>query len=132
MARMSDQLKRTGKIRFFGFSCQDATMTELLTKAADLSWIDAIMFKYSFRDFGDQELNTAMDAAHQAQVGLIAMNTQVSAVSFEDKVKKFESLKFTRHQAVLKAVWEDERLTAVVSHMDTLEKIKANVAAALA
>jgi predicted aldo/keto reductase-like oxidoreductase len=32
---------------------------------------------------------------------------------------------------VLKAVWSDERLSAAVSHMDTLDKLKENIAAAL-
>jgi predicted aldo/keto reductase-like oxidoreductase len=103
----------------------------LITKAADLPWIDAIMFKYNFRDYGNDKLNRAMDAAHKSGIGLIAMKTQGSAISFEDGVKKFTEKNFTRHQAVLKAVWADERITAAVSHMDTLDKMKANIAAAL-
>ena len=130
MAKMADKLKNQGKIHFFGFSCHDGTVAELLRKAATLPWIDAIMFKYNFRDYGNRELNAAMDACHRADVGLIAMKTQGSAMSFEDRVRKFGSGRFSRPQAVLKAVWEDGRITAAVSHMDTLEKIKANVAAA--
>lgn len=131
MAAMAEKLKKAGKARFFGFSCHDGTVAELLSKAAGLGWIDAIMFKYNFRDYGNTELNAAMDACHKANVGLIAMKTQGSAVSFDDRVKKFEGTDFNRHQAVLKAVWEDERLTAAVSHMDTLEKMKENITAAV-
>jgi len=131
MAQMADKLKKAGKIRFFGFSCHDGTGAQLLTKAATLPWIDAIMFKYNFRDYGNQELNNAMDACHKSNIGLIAMKTQGSAVSFDDRVKKFEGEKFNRAQAVLKAVWADERIAAAVSHMDTLEKMKQNIAAAL-
>jgi predicted aldo/keto reductase-like oxidoreductase len=131
MAAMTDKLRKAGKIRFFGFSCHHHNVAELLAKAAGLPWIDAIMFRYNFREYGNQELNAAMDACHKAGVGLIAMKTQGSAVSFEDRVSKFDSTKFTRQQAVLKAVWADERITAAVSHMDTLDKIKQNAAAAL-
>ncbi len=131
LGQASAKLKKEGKIRFFGFSCHDNTVAELLTKAAGLPWIDAIMFKYNFRDFGDQALNAAMDACHKANVGLIAMKTQGSAVTFADRVNKFEGGKFSHHQAVLKAVWDDPRITAAVSHMDTLEKLKANIADAL-
>ena len=131
MGAMTDKLRKAGKIRFFGFSCHNNTVAELLTKAAGLPWIDAIMFRYNFREYGNKELNGAMDACHKANVGLIAMKTQGSAVSFEDRVAKFDSAKFSRQQAVLKAVWADERITAAVSHMDTLDKIKQNVAAAL-
>jgi hypothetical protein len=131
MAKMADKLRKEGKIRFFGFSCHDDTVAQLLNKAATLGWIDSIMFRYNFREYGNKELNDAMDACRKTNVGLIAMKTQGSAVSFDDRVKKFEGSKFTRHQAVLKAVWEDERISAAVSHMDTLEKMKDNIAAAL-
>jgi len=131
MAAMADKLKKQGKIRFFGFSCHNRNVAELLAKAATLPWIDAIMFKYNFREYGNKELNAAMDACHKADIGLIAMKTQGSAVSFEEAVQRFEGSKFTRHQAVLKAVWADERIAAAVSEMDTLEKVKQNVAAAL-
>lgn len=131
MGKTAEKMKKEGKIRFFGFSCHDSNVVELLTKASQLSYIDAIMFRYNFRTYGNKELNLAMDACHKAGVGLIAMKTQGSAVSFETQVKKFEAEKFTRAQAVLKAVWADERITAAVSHMDTIEKLKENVAAAL-
>ncbi|MCG3148550.1 MAG: hypothetical protein PCFJNLEI_01994 [Verrucomicrobiae bacterium] len=131
MADCAERLKKEGKIRFFGFSCHHGNVAELLTKAATLPWIDSIMFKYNFRDYGNDKLNRAIDAAHKSGIGLIAMKTQGSAVSFEDGVKKFEEKKFSRHQAVLKAVWADERITAAVSHMETLDKMKQNIAAAL-
>ncbi len=131
VAQAAEQFKKAGKIRFFGFSCHDSTVAELISRAAEIGWIDAVMFRYNFREYGNTELNRAMDAAHKAGVGLIAMKTQGSAVSFEDSVNKFTEKSFTRHQAVLKAVWADERISAAVSQMDTLEKIKSNVAAAL-
>ncbi len=131
VAQAAEQFKKAGKIRFFGFSCHDSTVAELISRAAEVGWIDAVMFRYNFREYGNTELNRAMDAAHKAGVGLIAMKTQGSAVSFEDSVNKFTEKNFTRHQAVLKAVWADERISAAVSQMDTLEKIKSNVAAAL-
>jgi uncharacterized protein len=130
-AQQADRLKKEGKIRFFGFSCHDGTVVGLLNKAAGLSWIDAIMFRYNFRDYGNKELNAAMDSCRKTNIGLIAMKTQGSSVSFDDRVRKFEGSKFSRQQAVLKAVWEDERISAAVSQMDTLEKMKDNIAAAL-
>ncbi len=129
--RTAEKLKKAGKIRFFGFSCHDGTVAELLEKAAALPWIDAIMFRYNFHAYGDKRLNDAIDRCHGAGIGLIAMKTQGSAVSFIEKVKEFEGSRFSRPQAVLKAVWADERITAAVSHMDTLEKMKENIAAAL-
>ena len=127
-----ERLKKEGKIRHFGFSCHDATVVELLNKAAATGWVDAVMFRYNFRQYGDKELNAAMDACKKANVGLIAMKTQGSEAAFADAWKKFEGTgKWNKYQAVLKAVWSDERITAAVSHMDTFEKLKDNVAAAL-
>jgi predicted aldo/keto reductase-like oxidoreductase len=127
-----DKLKKAGKIKYFGFSCHDGTVADLLTRAAGISAIDAVMFRYNFRTYGNKELNLALDAAHKANVGLIAMKTQGAESSFEDAWKKFEKTgKWTKHQAVLKAVWSDARITAAVSHMDSLEKLQQNIAAAI-
>jgi predicted aldo/keto reductase-like oxidoreductase len=127
-----DKLKKAGKIKHFGFSCHDGTVAELLTKAAGISAIDAVMFRYNFRTYGNKELNLAIDAAHKANIGLIAMKTQGAEASFEEAWKKFEKQgKWTKHQAVLKAVWSDARISAAVSHMDSLEKLQQNIAAAV-
>jgi hypothetical protein len=132
MMKAAEKLKKSGKIRFFGFSTHARSVVPaLLTKASTLPWIDAIMFKYNFRDYNDAELNKSIDAAHKANIGLIAMKTQGAGVTFEERVKKFEGSQFNRQQAVLKAVWDDERITAAVSQMATMDQLKQNIAAAL-
>jgi uncharacterized protein len=126
-----EELKKQKKIRHFGFSCHDGNVVELMHLAARTPWVDAVMFRYNFRQYGNKELNQAMDACHKAGVGLIAMKTQGSAVSFENEWQKFQQTgKWNKFQAVLKAVWADERITAAVSEMDSLEKIRENAAAA--
>ena len=126
------RLKKSGKIRHFGFSCHDGNVAELLHLAAKTPWVESVMFRYNFRSYGNKELNAAIDAAHKAGVGLIAMKTQGSEAGLRDAWTKFEKTgKWNKHQAVLKAVWEDERISAAVSHMDTFEKLRENLAAAL-
>jgi len=126
-----EQLKKQKKLRHFGFSCHHGNVAELLTLAAKTGWVESVMFRYNFRQYGNKELNLAMDAAFKAGVGLIAMKTQGSAVSFEQQWQKFQQTgKWTQHQAVLKAVWADERISAAVSDMDSLEKIRQNAEAA--
>jgi predicted aldo/keto reductase-like oxidoreductase len=125
-----DRLKKEKKMRFFGFSCHGGKVAELLEVAAKTPWIDSVMFRYNFRQYGNTELNKAIDNAHKAKVGLIAMKTQGSAVSFEPEWKKFEG-KWNKYQAVIKAVIADERITAAISDMDNLDKLHENVAAAL-
>jgi len=89
------------------------------------------MFKYNFRDYDKAEIKPGhRRGARRPRSGLIAMKTQASGISFEERIRQFESTHFTRGQAVLKAVWEDERIAAAVSHMDTIEKVRENIAAA--
>ncbi len=126
------RLKKAGKIRHFGFSCHGGNVVELLHLAAKTPWVESVMFRYNFRSYGDKELNAAIDAAHKAGVGLIAMKTQGAEAGMRDAWQKFEKTgKWTKHQAVLKAVWADERISAAVSNMDSFEKLRENIAAAL-
>jgi predicted aldo/keto reductase-like oxidoreductase len=126
-----EELKKQKKLSHFGFSCHNGNVAELLQLAARTPWVDSVMFRYNFRQYGNAELNRAIDACAKAGVGLIAMKTQGSSVSFENEWQKFEQTgKWNKYQAVLKAVWADERLTAAVSEMDSLEKIRQNAEAA--
>lgn len=132
MAKTAERLKKEGKIRHIGFSCHDSNVVELLNAAAQKPWIDAVMFRYNFRRYGDKALNRAMDACHKAGIGLIAMKTQGSEAGFRDAWTKFEKTgKWTKHQAVLKAVWEDERISAAVSAMKNFDQLRQNIQAAL-
>ena len=132
LAKRVEKLKKAGKIRHFGFSCHGGNVDELMQKAATLPWVESIMFRYNFRRYGDKELNAAIDACKKADIGLIAMKVQGSEASFADAWKKFEKTgKWTKHQAVLKAVWADDRITAAISQMDNFEKLKQNIAAAV-
>jgi len=127
-----DRLKKEKKVKYFGFSCHGGRVAELLELSAKTPWIDSVMFRYNFRQYGNTELNKAIDNAHKAKVGLIAMKTQGSAISFETEVQKFKQTgKWNKYQAVVKAVIADERITAAISDMDNLDKLRENVAAAL-
>jgi predicted aldo/keto reductase-like oxidoreductase len=126
------RLRKEKKIKYFGFSCHHGNVAELLELAGKTPWVDTVMFRYNFQQYGNAELNRAIDAAAKSKVGLIAMKTQASAVSFEERSKKFEQTgKWNKFQSVLKAVWADDRLSAAVSEMDNMDKIRENVAAAV-
>jgi hypothetical protein len=128
--QMGDRLKKSGKTRFFGLSCHGDRMIEVMDKAAKAGGIDTIMFRYSFRAYGDLELNKVIDACKAAGIGLIAMKTQDSVPDDQENVKKFQSKNFNLFQAKLKAVWADERIDSAISHMDNVERLAENVAAA--
>jgi uncharacterized protein len=130
--KMGDDIKKDGKAKFFGFSCHDGNVVELMNKAASIGGdaINAIMFRYNFSKYGDLELNKAIDACAEAGIGLIAMKTQASVPEDGEMVKKFKSDNFNLFQAKLKAVWADERIAAAVSEMSNTAELKDNAAAA--
>ncbi|MDH5752483.1 MAG: aldo/keto reductase, partial [Deltaproteobacteria bacterium] len=125
-----ERLKKTGKTRLFGYSCHDGAVVETMEHAARSGGIDAILFRYNFRRYGDKELNRAMDAAHKAGIGLIAMKTH-GGVSISDEAEaRFKSKNFTLGQAKLKSVWADERIASVCSEMDSMAVARENITAA--
>lgn len=127
---LGEKLKAQGKTRFFGFSCHDGNVVELMNRAASIGGIDAIMFRYNFRRYGDLELNRAIDACYRAGIGLLAMKTQGSVPRDLESVVGFRSNEFTLGQAKLKSVWADERINSIVSEMDSVRYVRENVAAA--
>jgi hypothetical protein len=130
--QMGDDLKKRNLIKYFGFSCHQGNVVELMNKAASLGApaIDAIQFRYNFSMYGDTELNKAIDACKKAGIGLIAMKTQASVPQDGEAVKTFQSKSFTLQQAKIKAVWADDRIDALVSEMTNTQQIKDNTDAA--
>lgn len=128
--QVGDQVRKSGKTRFFGFSCHDGNVVELMNTAAQVGGIDAILFRYNFRQYGDRELNTAIDACDKAGIGLLAMKTMGSVPSDIEKVVEFQSQNFTLGQAKLKSVWADKRIDSVVSEMSSVKEARQNIEAA--
>lgn len=130
--RMGEDLKRRGRIKYFGFSCHRGNVVELMNKAAELGSgaIDCIQFRYNFSMYGDMELNKAIDACKKAGIGLIAMKTQASVPQDSEKVVEFQSKQFNLPQAKLKAVWADDRIDALSSEMTNTQQIRENTDAA--
>jgi predicted aldo/keto reductase-like oxidoreductase len=125
-----DRLRKSGKTRFFGFSCHGGDVVKLLNKAAEVGGIDAILFRYNFRQYGDRELNLAIDACSKAGIGLLAMKTMGSVPGDIEKVVEFRSQNFTLGQAKLKSVWADTRIASIISEMDSVKIARENIAAA--
>lgn len=127
---MAEQLKKSGKIRFFGFTCHDNTVARFLQSAAEGGFIDAVMLAYNpFFDKSD-ELDKALDACHEKGVGLVAMKTMRSVGDVPKRMPEFDKLGLTTHQAVLQACWNDERIASVCSMIDNVQMMQQNTEAA--
>ena len=128
--KAGEKLRRSGKVRFFGFSNHGSDIVPMMHKAVKTGGIDAILFRYNFRYYGKDELNRALDACKRAGIGLIAMKTMGGVSSQEEKVVRFQSKNFSLAQAKLKSVWEDDRIDAICSEMHNIKEVRENTAAA--
>ena len=127
----AEKLKKSGKIRYFGFSSHHGNMVATLNRAAEVGFVDVIMLKYNFRSYDDKELNKALDRCAEAGIGLIAMKTQGGAEeSFQTRVDPFLGKGFNQPQAALKAVWQDDRIHNIVSAMKNVKQVRENTTAA--
>ena len=128
------QMKKVGKMKFFGFSTH-TNMEDCLLAAAKSNWTDGIMFTYNFRLMTTQKMKDAVAACVNAGIGLVAMKTQGGGQVKTDSeaelqmVGKFLERGFTDKQAKLKAVWENPNIASICSQMPNLTILSANVAA---
>jgi len=84
----------------------------------------------------DKKLSAAIDACHKAGKGLMAIKTQGMGQRIrteEDKklVQHFLQRGFTKEQAKIKAVLQDERFTSACVGMQNIALLTSNVAAVL-
>jgi predicted aldo/keto reductase-like oxidoreductase len=134
-AKAAERIKKSGKARFVGFSshCNPVERrAQLLKNTAEGGWMDALMVAVNpslTRE--NAEFNKAVDACYKAGVGLITMKeTRGGLPGIKEVFPEFETRGLSPVTAVLTAMWTDERFSAICSHMDNIEKLKENAAAA--
>jgi aryl-alcohol dehydrogenase-like predicted oxidoreductase len=123
---MAERMKKSGKIRFFGFSCHDAPLVACLNAAADSGFIDVVMFRYDHHYYPSDEMNRAMDRCAKANIGLVAMKTQVGGMTLPEKFDPFRKRGLSQHQAAVKAVAADGRVASICSEMTTVDMVQKN------
>ena len=137
ISKAYDDLKKSGKIKFAGFSCHDAQLTEIIEAAAASGWVDQMMVQFNFRTMDGDAIRRALDKASKANIGIVAMKTQGGAEEFRpgEKDQRMNNLVdkgFKVHQAAIQAVFSDERIHTVVSEMTNFAQLRENMAAAAA
>lgn len=131
-----EALKKSGKIKFAGFSCHDRMLPQIIEAAAASGWVDQMMIQFNFRTMDGDALRRAVDAASKANLGIVAMKTQGGAREFKpgEKDARMNGLiekGFKVHQAAIKAVLNDERVQAVVSEMTNFDELRENMGGAV-
>ncbi|ADV63972.1 aldo/keto reductase [Isosphaera pallida ATCC 43644] len=131
-----ETIRKSGKAKLVGFSTHHPRRAEIIQAAAEGGFVDAIMLQYSPFLEADSPLNKALDACHARGIGLISMK-QVAGFGgqaiYNEVFKRMPELKekgYTPYQALLHAIWTDERIASVCVSMRNLDQINENVEAA--
>ena len=126
--------KRSGRIRFFGFSTH-RNMARQLSEAAALGWLDAVLAACNFRLLQTAEMRAALDQCGAAGLGVIGMKAQgggpVPTDGALDLAGQFLGRGFTAAQAKLKALWENASIASICSQMHVARNLEENAAAAM-
>jgi predicted aldo/keto reductase-like oxidoreductase len=139
--KYAEEAKKKKLIRYFGFTTHK-NMAKCLAAGAKLDWIDVIMTSYNFRTMQDTEFQDAIDACHEANIGLVAMKTTGKTVikSYQQPIETEADKKmiahfiqrgFTTEQACIKIALEDKRFSSACVQMENTAVLKQNVAVAL-
>jgi aryl-alcohol dehydrogenase-like predicted oxidoreductase len=141
-AQAIESIKKSGKARFVGFSTHNARRAEYIQAAAEGGFVDVIMVQYSPFIEKDSPLNRALDAAHQAGIGLISMKQSAGQFGgakglpgpLEETVNRLAPVLQQRglspFQGLLQAIWTDERIATVCVTMNNTDQVRENVRAA--
>lgn len=128
--QMCERMKKSGKTRLMGFSCHDLQSDRYLHAAAEGGFVDMILTHSSpFFEKGDAH-DRAVEACHRAGIGLVFMKVMRNAKQVPKRLPEFDQLGLTTHQAVLHALWSDERVTAGCIWMANDEQMAMNAEAA--
>ena len=128
--RVAAELKSSGKVKMVGFSCHDARLSDYLNSAAEGGFLDIVMLQYNPFYAKGGPVDKAIDAAHQAGIGLVAMKTMRSAKDVPKRLPELDKLGLTTHQGVLQAVWSDPRISVVCNMIDNVDQMTSSTAAA--
>ncbi len=132
MKEAIEAIKKTGKVKFVGFSTHDPSIAKQLQNAAEGGFVDVIMLKFSPWLEKDSALNKALDACHKANIGLVSMK-QIAGQALkitEERVPTLKAKKLTPAQGLLHAIWTDERFSSSCVTMRTTDQTNENVDAA--
>ena len=134
--RFAEEEKRKGRIRLFGFSTH-RNMAELLQAAAKAGFVDGVLTSYNHELRKDPKMDAAVQAAHDAGIGLAAMKIlRGAAVDRDDPLDRKYVVPhldagFSDEQARLLAVLSDPRIATACLTMKNIQLLETYVAAAL-
>jgi uncharacterized protein len=114
-------LKKQGKVRFCGVTTHKNEVEVLNALVNDPEhFFDTCLVKYNFKT--EQDVSDAIDRAASAGIGIIAMKTQIGGYDTTGQGK------ISAHQAALKWVLQNPKVTAAIPGMKDLSQLREDVA----
>ncbi|MFO0889299.1 MAG: aldo/keto reductase [Isosphaeraceae bacterium] len=133
MKEAVEAIKKTGKVKFVGFSTHDPRRAEQLQAAAEGGFIDVIMIQNNPWLAEQAPINRALDACHKRGIGLVSMKQIAGQTDTREMERRLPELKeqgLTPYQALLHAIWSDERFSAACVSMRNTDQVRDNAEAA--
>ncbi len=130
MKEAVEAIKKTGKVRFVGFSTHDRLKAQQIQNAADGGFIDVIMLAFSPFLAKDDPVNRALDAAHAKGIGLVSMKQMAGHTKVKDNVPALLERGLNPYQGLLTAIWSDPRISATCVTMMNTDQVNQNTDAA--
>ncbi len=113
--------KEQGKIRFVGVTTH-SNEAEVVKAVAEDGFYDTVLTVYSYKHADNKALHAAIEQAHKAGIGLLAMKTQQGGYKMTEKDVG------TPHQAALRWVLNNKAITCAIPGMTSYEMLEENVA----
>jgi predicted aldo/keto reductase-like oxidoreductase len=96
-------------------------------------WADVIMLQNNPWTAQEDSMNRALDAAYKKGIGLVSMKQIAGNTSLDQVAMELPDLTekgLSPYQALLHAIWSDERFASVCVSMRNTDQIRENAAAA--
>jgi len=129
----AEAIRKSGKAKFVGFSSHHQRRPEILQAAAEGGFVDVIMLQNDPWIARGDEMNRALDACYKRGIGLISMKQVAGNPNLAEIGRRLPELKekgLTPYQALLHAIWTDERFSSCCVSMRNTDQIRENTAAA--
>jgi aryl-alcohol dehydrogenase-like predicted oxidoreductase len=129
----ADAIRKSGKAKFVGFSTHHPQRAQLLQAAVQGGFVDVIMLQNNPWIAQDDNMNRALDACYKSGIGLISMKQVAGNMNLDEigmQLPELTAKGLTPYQALLHAIWTDERFSSVCVSMRNTDQIRENAAAA--
>jgi aryl-alcohol dehydrogenase-like predicted oxidoreductase len=131
--QVADAIRKSGKAKLVGFSTHHQARALLLQAAAQGGFWDMIMLQNNPWTAQDDDMNRALDACYKKGIGLVSMKQVAGNMNLNEVGLALPGLTaqgLTPYQALLHAIWSDQRFASVCVSMRNTDQIRENAAAA--